>query len=102
MSALAWSPDGRLLATGSVYDSRVLVWDVATGVPAALQRFGGTTLLRWSPDGAYLFAGGVNGVFRLWETNTWTCDRWVRVDFTHMYIHIPNTATALTLIFAGA
>lgn len=58
VSALSWSPDGRLLAGSSVDCNRVVVWDVALGMGAAL-RLGlePITCLSWSPDRSYLFAG---------------------------------------------
>ncbi len=61
--ALAWSPDGRLLAAASPDFSGLLLWDAASG---AYQRLGAgfspLRLLRWSPDGSYLLAGGCESV----------------------------------------
>lgn len=66
--AVAFSPDGRRLATGS-FDRHIKVWDAATG---QLKR----TLtghpvkvvaLAWSPDGERLASADVAGEVRLWD-----------------------------------
>jgi WD40 repeat protein len=58
---VAFSPDGRLLASAS-YDRSVIVWDVATGQPVGQRLVGhGYYALSvvFSPDGATLLSGGV-------------------------------------------
>jgi WD40 repeat protein len=53
---LAWSPDGRNLATGS-WDASVIIWDVPTGTRAASLREGTDEVIdnvAWSPDGKNL------------------------------------------------
>ena len=65
--ALAFRPDGALLATAS--GRRVRMWDPATGrelfatpeLPALI------TQLAWSPDGEQLAAAGGTGVVYLWD-----------------------------------
>eukprot|EP01137_Pigoraptor_chileana_P012732 Opistho-2@65405 len=76
--AMAWSPDGRYLASGSPNDSRVVIWDVTTQQRTVLRRGGdgGITCLAWSPCGTRVFAASDSGAFRVWETQNWTCDRW--------------------------
>jgi len=64
--ALAFSPDGRILASGSERGALVL-WDVEGG--EALQRVvagAGIYGLRFSPDGRLLYLNGLNG-FELWR-----------------------------------
>ncbi len=48
----------RQLATASVVDSQVVIWDIATASPTPLKQLGigGFSLLRWSPNGHYLFS----------------------------------------------
>ncbi len=65
--ALAWSPDGALLASASA-DRTVKVWDAAAGT--RLYTLGDPTdwvyALGWSPDGTRLVAGGVDRSIRVW------------------------------------
>ncbi|CAA7393004.1 unnamed protein product [Spirodela intermedia] len=37
---------------------------------------GGISMLKWSPTGDYFFTAKFDGTFYLWETNTWTSERW--------------------------
>ncbi len=68
--ALAFSPDGTLLASGSA-DRSVKVWDAATG--KRLYTLNDPTdwvyCLAWSPDKKHLAAGGVDKSVRVWEAN---------------------------------
>ncbi|HVF87793.1 MAG TPA: caspase family protein [Pyrinomonadaceae bacterium] len=69
ISALAFSPDGKLLATGSD-DSDIRLWDVTSG--RQLSRLAGHTLgissLSFSEDGKLLVSGSSDGSTRLWNT----------------------------------
>jgi WD40 repeat protein len=74
--AVAFSPDGTLLATGSY--RQVTIWEVASAKPvrALTQLLGTVNDLRFSPDGRLLaVAGGqpsAKGDLRLYQVADWT------------------------------
>ena len=67
-SQVAFSPDGRTLATGGIFDQRVNLWDVETGarINGPNVHVNGTYSLTFSPDGQVL-ACGVYRAIELWN-----------------------------------
>ena len=76
VSALAFSPDGRMLAAagGNFWhprDRTVRIWDIASG--RELRRFdnhpGGATAIAYLPDGRSLVTIGMDGVALVWDVS---------------------------------
>jgi WD40 repeat protein/tRNA A-37 threonylcarbamoyl transferase component Bud32 len=68
VSALAFFPDGKTLASGGAEDAIVRLWDVATGRKRGEHPHVNPVLcLAISPDGHFLAAGCQQKVVKLWE-----------------------------------
>lgn len=77
VTTVSWSPSGQLLVSGSPADSNLMVWDVALETATPLYRAGGgVTLTSWSPDERNVLSATPSSLFRVWETQTWTCEKW--------------------------
>jgi WD40 repeat protein len=66
--SVAFSPDGKMLATG---DGGVKLWDVGTGAVRTLRGHVATvSSVAFSPDGRTLLSGGMAGEMKLWDVAT--------------------------------
>ena len=75
LTALAISPDGRMLVSGCGYvDPTLRVWDTATG--RLVRQLDGHTAwvckLVFSKDGRQLISSATDQTIRFWDTSTWT------------------------------
>jgi WD40 repeat protein len=71
-TALAFSADGRLLASGSG-DGKVRLWEAASRrIRARLgeHRFAAVSCVAFAPGGRVLASAGLDGEVRLWDTRT--------------------------------
>jgi small GTP-binding protein len=72
INRIAWSPDGRLLASPSA-DKTIRIWDVACGECVAVLE-GHTeyvSSVAWSPNGQRLASGSHDKTIRIWSTQNW-------------------------------
>ena len=66
--SLAFSPDGRRLATAS-YDRTIKLWDTSTGQDVFTLRghTAGVVAVAFSPDGNLIVSGGIDDTARVWN-----------------------------------
>jgi eukaryotic-like serine/threonine-protein kinase len=83
ISCMAFSADGRWLATGSL-DNTIRITDVAVDPPAMVATLHGHTDwvmgLCFSPDGARLSSCGRDRTLRLWDPHTGRCENVLASD----------------------
>jgi RNA polymerase sigma factor (sigma-70 family) len=70
--SLAFSPDGKYLATGGLANSIIRIWDVAQGKEVAQMKASGTLTgaLAFAPGSTTLASGTDEGAVELWEPAT--------------------------------
>jgi eukaryotic-like serine/threonine-protein kinase len=68
VSAVAWSPDGKRIASASG-DHSVQVWDAASGGHVLTYRghSGDVFSLAWSPDGKNIVSGSLDRTVQVWQ-----------------------------------
>ncbi|MFN0110897.1 MAG: eIF2A-related protein [Blastocatellia bacterium] len=71
INAVAYSPNGRVVASGGV-DQTVKLWDVESGLELRTLQGHSSAVqaLRFSPDGRFLASGGTDVVINLWDVET--------------------------------
>ena len=65
VKSIAFSPDGKTLASGS--NMGIQLWSVATGHGSPLTKTAGTNSVAFSPDGTLLASGNQDGTLQMWK-----------------------------------
>jgi WD40 repeat protein len=82
ISALAWSPDGRLLATATDGEAALRIREVSSGHTLSVLTLDGDEIqhLRWSDDGRRIAAASFTGIAAVWDVTTCTMTALDRTD----------------------
>ncbi len=73
VTAVVFSPDGRLIASSSWVDGSLRLWEAESGAAIGQPIKGdqvGVLSVAFSPDGRHIASGGRDGTVRLWEVNS--------------------------------
>ncbi|MCC5656489.1 hypothetical protein LC608_05745 [Nostoc sp. XA010] len=71
VNSLAFSPDGKILASGS-YDNTIKLWDIGTGreIYTLQGHSNSVNSIAFSPDGKILASGSDDKTIKLWDVTT--------------------------------
>ena len=72
VQSLTFSPDGRMLASGSIVDDAVKLWDMESGALLWVDWQHDPHTLAFSPDSSLLACSGMGVAVRLWDTQAGT------------------------------
>ncbi|MEV5719082.1 serine/threonine-protein kinase [Amycolatopsis mediterranei] len=94
VQALAFSPDGHVLAAGRA-DGAVTLWDVTKRelLYTVSGHTGAVLSLKFSPDGKVLASGGVDQTVRLWDTSGLVAATSPTGTTSAVPAQLPNTTT---------
>jgi hypothetical protein len=86
VQSVVWSPNGKILASGSE-DNSIRLWEVTTRQPLGAPLTGHTDTIwsvAWSPDGKTLASGSKDKTIRWWDSEDDTIILW-NVDVTSQW-----------------
>ena len=88
VTSVAWSPDGRRIASGSL-DKTVRVWDAVTGKQAYIYHGHSDAVyaVDWSPDSKRIASGSADKTVQVWDATTGS----------QTYTHLGHTDTVTTV-----
>ena len=98
VNALAFTPDGKMLASGSD-DGTIQLWDISIGVPTLSLRAGKTGALAFSSDGKMLASANNSDSIQLWDVTTGR--QWTSLKSENGYITVLAFSTDGKILASG-